>query len=71
MMLDKWTPYTTSRWVFTVVLVIAFMARILLAQVQYSTVQQTVTEIHLAGLVHRHLRSSHLPSEPPASISHS
>ena len=33
MMLDKWTPYTTSRWVFTVVLVIAFMARILLAQV--------------------------------------
>ena len=33
LMLDRWTPYTTSRWVFTVVLCIAFMARILLAQV--------------------------------------
>ena len=32
-MLDKWTPYTASRWIFTVVLVIAFMARILFAQV--------------------------------------
>ena len=32
-MLDRWTPFTTSRWIFTVVLVIAFMARILIAQV--------------------------------------
>merc|ERR1719471_730788 len=35
MMLDKWTPYTTSRWVFTVLLVLAFMARILIAQGWY------------------------------------
>ena len=33
MMLDKWTPYTTSRWAFTVFLVLAFTARILIAQV--------------------------------------
>merc|ERR1711994_1171144 len=35
MMLDKWTPYTTSRWVFTVLLVLAFTARILIAQGWY------------------------------------
>ena len=33
MMLDKWTPYTTSRWAFTVLLVLAFTARILIVQV--------------------------------------
>jgi len=33
LMLDKWTPFAMSRWIFTVVLIIAFMARILLAQV--------------------------------------
>merc|ERR1712107_452141 len=35
LMLDRWTPFTTSRWIFTVVLVIAFMARILIAQGWY------------------------------------
>jgi hypothetical protein len=37
MMLDKWTPYTTSRWAFTVFLVLAFTARILIAQVLLGT----------------------------------
>merc|ERR1719175_11186 len=32
LMLDKWTPYTTSRWVTTVFLIIAFLTRIFLAQ---------------------------------------
>jgi len=35
MMLDKWTPYTTSRWAFTVLLVLAFTARILIVQGWY------------------------------------
>merc|ERR1712107_746740 len=35
LMPDRWTPFTTSRWIFTVVLVIAFMARILIAQGWY------------------------------------
>jgi len=30
--LDKWTPHTASRWIFTVVLMITFMARIVLKQ---------------------------------------
>ena len=34
LMLDRWTPYTTSRWVATVLLLCAFMGRILLAQVR-------------------------------------
>ena len=33
LMLDRWTPFTTSRWVATVILICAFMARILIAQV--------------------------------------
>lgn len=35
LMLDRWTPYTTSRWVTTVVLIFAFLARILFAQGWY------------------------------------
>jgi len=35
LMLDRWTPYTTSRWVATVLLLLAFMARIFLAQGWY------------------------------------
>jgi len=35
LMLDKWTPYTTSRWVTTVFLIIAFLTRIFLAQGWY------------------------------------
>ena len=31
--LDRWTPHTTSRWVFTVVLIVLFMLRIVLKQV--------------------------------------
>merc|ERR1712179_364759 len=34
-MLDRWTPFTTSRWVATVILICAFMARILIAQGWY------------------------------------
>ena len=46
-MLDKWTPYTASRWIFTVLLVIAFMARILFAQVL------TFCDINLMkGIIH-------------------
>ena len=32
-MLDRSTPFTIGRWIFTVVLIIAFMVRVLLAQV--------------------------------------
>ena len=32
-MLDRSTPFPIGRWIFTVVLIIAFMARVLLAQV--------------------------------------
>merc|ERR1712142_164583 len=35
LMLDRWTPYTTSRWVATVLLICAFMARILIARGWY------------------------------------
>merc|ERR1712059_122212 len=35
LMLDRWTPYTTSRWVATVLLICAFMGRIMLAQGWY------------------------------------
>jgi len=35
LMLDKWTPYTTSRWVTTVLLIIAFLARIFIVQGWY------------------------------------
>ncbi len=35
--LDRWTPHTASRWVFTVVLIIGFMLRIVLKQVRVST----------------------------------
>jgi len=35
LMLDRWTPYTTSRWVATIILICAFMARILIAQGWY------------------------------------
>jgi len=31
--LDRWTPHTTSRWVFTVVLIVLFVLRIVLKQV--------------------------------------
>ncbi|MCL4140174.1 UNVERIFIED_CONTAM: hypothetical protein GTU68_025786 [Idotea baltica] len=30
--LDKWTPYTISRWVFSILLIVAFIARIVLKQ---------------------------------------
>jgi len=33
--LDRWTPHTTARWVFTVVLLLAFCLRIILAQGWY------------------------------------
>lgn len=33
--LDRWTPHTTSRWVFTVVLIVLFMLRIVLKQGWY------------------------------------
>lgn len=33
--LDKWTPHTLSRWVFTVSLVVAFMLRVVLKQGWY------------------------------------
>ena len=32
-MLDRSTPFAIGRWIFTVVLIIAFMARVLIAQV--------------------------------------
>ena len=32
-MLDRSTPFTVGRWIFTVVLIVAFMARVLIAQV--------------------------------------
>jgi len=35
LMLDRSTPFTIGRWIFTVVLIIAFMARVLLAQGWY------------------------------------
>jgi len=35
MLLDRWTPYTTSRWIATVLLVICFVARIVIAQGWY------------------------------------
>jgi len=35
LMLDRWTPYTIGRWVATVLLMLAFMARILLAHGWY------------------------------------
>jgi len=35
LMLDRWTPYTTSRWIATVVLVCCFIARIIIAQGWY------------------------------------
>lgn len=35
MLLDKSTPFTTGRWISTVLLVVAFMARILLAKGWY------------------------------------
>ncbi len=33
--LDRWTPHSTSRWVFTVALLIAFTIRVVLKQVIY------------------------------------
>jgi len=33
--LDKWTPHTASRWIFTVVLIVVFMLRIVLKQGWY------------------------------------
>ena len=33
--LDKWTPHTASRWIFTVVLIVVFMLRIVLKQVRF------------------------------------
>jgi len=33
--LDRWTPYTASRWIATAVLVLSFMARIFIAQGWY------------------------------------
>lgn len=33
--LDKWTPHTASRWVFTLVLIAGFMLRIMLRQGWY------------------------------------
>merc|ERR1719499_1785693 len=35
MMLDRWTPHTTSRWAFTVVLIVLFVLRIVLKQGWY------------------------------------
>lgn len=35
LMLDRWTPYTTSRWIATVVLICCFIARIIIAQGWY------------------------------------
>ena len=31
--LDKWTPHTTSRWAFTIAVIVAFLLRIVLKQV--------------------------------------
>jgi Rer1 family len=33
LMLDKWTPYAASRWITTVLLILAFIARIIYAKV--------------------------------------
>ncbi|KAG7170201.1 RER1-like [Homarus americanus] len=33
--LDKWTPHTASRWVFTLVMIVGFMLRIMLRQGWY------------------------------------
>jgi len=35
LMLDRWTPYTTSRWIATIVLICCFIARIIIAQGWY------------------------------------
>jgi len=35
LMLDRSTPFTVGRWIFTVVLIVAFMARVLIAQGWY------------------------------------
>jgi len=35
LMLDRWTPYTTSRWIATVILIGCFIARIIFAQGWY------------------------------------
>jgi len=35
LMLDRWTPYATSRWISTVLLILAFIGRILIAQGWY------------------------------------
>lgn len=35
--LDRWTPHTASRWIFTFLLIVAFMLRILLKQVILDT----------------------------------
>ncbi len=32
--LDRWTPHTTSRWVFTVVMIVLFLLRIVIKQVK-------------------------------------
>ena len=35
--LDKWTPHTVSRWIFTVALIVAFLLRIVLKQVRLAS----------------------------------
>ena len=47
--LDRWTPHTASRWVFTAVLIAAFMLRIVLKQVR-------ITQ-HLCQIARRPTRS--------------
>ena len=72
MMLDKWTPYTTSRWVFTVLLVLAFTARILIAQVDLVlVVVLAINRFYISGLVHSNLCLGNLPFKSIAGISDS
>ena len=70
-MLDRWTPFTTSRWIFTVVLVIAFMARILIAQVRdIQDFHNQNINVFITGLVHRDICSGNLSSQLVARFPH-
>ena len=71
-MLDKWTPFAMSRWIFTVVLIIAFMARILLAQVSWIAVSLlTISKVRpVVGMVYSYICARNLPLEPAVGLPH-
>ena len=72
LMLDRSTPFTAGRWIFTVVLIIAFMARVLIAQVCLFVVGVALLLFLFAcsGMVYRHVRTRHLSPQPSAGLPH-